>query len=120
VLLRKELVDARRVPLAAEATLLHAADMPSCSGPAARRASCRAPRAGERIGDCRESRGIRARFARPLTWSSRDFFVDMPFLLAPRFLKVRLGTGRLASYPYSALATATFRSRPTRPAHAAP
>src|ERR1700721_2329382 len=29
--------------------------------------------------------------------------------LASRLLKVRLGTGGLASYPYSALATATFR-----------
>jgi hypothetical protein len=32
-----------------------------------------------------------------LTWSSRDFFVGMPFLLAPQLLKVRLGTGGLAS-----------------------
>jgi len=97
VLLRKELVDARRVPLAAEAALLHAADMPSCSGPAARRASCRAPRAGYEQGTAGESRGIRAGLARPLTCSSRDFFVGMPFLLAPQFLKVRLGTGGLAS-----------------------
>ena len=42
---------------------------------------------------------------------SRDFFVDMPFRLASQFLKVRLGTGGLASYPHSAVATATFRSR---------
>ena len=113
MLLRKELVDARRVPLAAEAALLHATDMPSCSGPAARRASCRARGQGNEQGTAGESRGIRAGLAQPLTWSSRDFFVDMPFLLAPQFLKVRVGTGGLASYPYSAPATATFRSGPT-------
>jgi hypothetical protein len=75
---------------------------------------------GHEQGTAGESRGIRAGLARPLTWSSRDFFVDMPFLLVPQFLRVRLGTGGLASYPYSALATATFRSGPTRPADAAP
>jgi hypothetical protein len=52
---------------------------------------------GNEQGTAGESRGIRAGLARPLTWSSRDFFVGMPFLLPPQFLKVRLGTGGLAS-----------------------
>jgi hypothetical protein len=40
---------------------------------------------------------IRAGLARPLIRSSSDLSVVMPFLLASRSLKVRLGTGGLTS-----------------------